>query len=71
MTIQWHPIFAKLLRPLVEAHYELRTGVPVGDVPRESDLVLLRRTSATAPTFAGLWRWLSPWNVLEFKGPTV
>src|SRR3954451_16406733 len=71
MTIQWHPIFAQLLRPLVEAHYEVQTAVPVGHVPREADLVLVRRTSAAVPPFAGLWRWLASWNVLEFKGPRV
>jgi hypothetical protein len=71
MTTQWHPIFAHLLRPLLEAHYEVRTGVPVGDAPRQADLVLLRRTSVGVPPFTGLWRWLTAWNVLEFKGPTV
>ena len=49
----------------------MRTGVPVGDAPRQADLVLLRRTSAGVPPFTGLWRWLTAWNVLEFKGPTV
>jgi hypothetical protein len=68
---QWHPLFAKLLRPLMEGHYEVKTNVPVGDAPRIADTLLLRRTSATAPPFQGLWRWLTPWNVLEFKGPTV
>lgn len=71
MTTQWHPIFAHLLRPLVEAHYEVRTGVPVGDAPREADIVLLRRTSTGVLPFTGLWRWLTAWNILEFKGPTV
>jgi hypothetical protein len=71
MTTQWHPIFANLLRPLVEGHYDVQTDLPVGDVPRAADIVLLRRTSAAAPPFTGLWRWLTPWNVLEFKGPTV
>jgi hypothetical protein len=68
---QWHPLFAKLLRPLVEGHYEVQTNVPVGDAPRAADILLLRRTSATAAPFQGLWRWLTVWNVLEFKGPTV
>src|SRR5262249_55351615 len=71
MTTQWHPIFAKLLRPLVEGYYEVQAGVRVGDAPREADIVLLRRTSAGEPPFTGLWRWLTTWNVLEFKGPTV
>jgi hypothetical protein len=66
--MQWHPIFAHLLRPLVQDYYEVRTDVPVGDLPRQADLVLLRRT-APAP-FVGIWRHLTPWNVLEFKGPT-
>ncbi len=69
--IQWHPIFATLLRPLLEAYYEVRTDVPVGDRPRAADIVLLRRTAGGDPPFAGLWRWLTAWNVLEFKGPTV
>jgi len=68
---QWHPIFAELLRPVVEAYYEVRTTVPVGDRPREADFVLLRRLAAAAPPFRGLWRHLTAWNVLEFKGPTV
>jgi hypothetical protein len=69
--IQWHPLFAELLRPLVEGHYEVQTDVPVGDVPRQADLVLVRRTSRRPPPFQGLWRWLTEWNILEFKGPSV
>jgi hypothetical protein len=71
MTVQWHPIFAYLLRPLVEPFYELRTEMPVSDLPRAADLVLLRRTSSEPLPFTGLWRWLTPWNVVDFKGPTV
>jgi hypothetical protein len=33
---QWHPIFARLLRPAVEAYYEVQTTLPVGDAPREA-----------------------------------
>ncbi len=68
---QWHPIFAKLLRPLVEKHFEMPLNVPVGEMPARS------RHSPPAPdhhgriSFQGLWRNLTPWNVLEFKGPTV
>jgi hypothetical protein len=69
--IQWHPIFAQLLRPAVEAYYEVKTTFPVGDAPREADFVLLRRMTKASPPFRGLWRNLTPWNVLEFKGPTV
>jgi hypothetical protein len=71
MKKQWHPVFAHLLRPVVEGHYEVRTNVPVGDAPREADIVLLRRTSRGRLPFAGLWRDLTMWNVLEYKGPTV
>jgi hypothetical protein len=71
MKIQWHPVFARLLRPLVERHYEVQTNVPVGDAPRQADIVLLRRTSTGRLPFHGLWRDLTAWNVLEFKGPTV
>jgi hypothetical protein len=56
MAKQWHPIFAQLLPPLVESHYEVQTGLAVGDAPRTADLVLLRRSSTAAPPFQGLWR---------------
>jgi hypothetical protein len=70
-VVQWHPFFAYLLRPLVERCYEVQTDLPVGDLPRRSDITLVRKTSAAASPFRGLWRWLTPWNVLEYKGPTV
>jgi hypothetical protein len=68
---QWHPIFAQLPRPAVEAYYEVQTTVPVGDAPREADFVLQRRTASGPPPFRGLWRHLSTWNILEFKGPSI
>ncbi len=68
---QWHPVFAQVLRPALEGYYDMQTTVPVGDAPREADFVLLRRTGSTPPPFQGLWRHLTRWNVLEFKGPTV
>jgi hypothetical protein len=68
---QWHPLFAALLRPMVEGHYDVHTGMSVGDAPRAADLVLLRRTTEAPPPFQGLWQHLTVWNVLEFKGPTV
>src|SRR5437016_2422062 len=69
--MQWHPLFAKLLRPLLEGYFDIQVNVAVGDVPREADLVLLRRTAAGALPFRGLWKHLTAWNVLEYKGPTV
>src|SRR6266850_1880178 len=68
---QWHPVFAQLLRPAVEAYYDVQTTMPVGDAPREADFVLLRRTARGTPPFQGLWRHLTTWNILEYKGPTV
>jgi hypothetical protein len=68
MPVQWHPIFAHLLRPLLQGYYEVQTDVAVGDLPRQADVVLLRQL-VPAP-FIGIWRYLTPWNVLEFKGPT-
>ena len=64
-------MFAELLRPMVESHYELETNVSVGDVPRQADFVLLRRRRVGPLPAAGLWSDLTTWNVLEFKGPTV
>ncbi len=67
--IQWHPLFAQLLRPVLQEHYEIQTDVPVGDLPRQADVILLRRTTQDSP-YQGLWRHLTTWNVLEFKGRT-
>src|SRR5271157_1203131 len=68
---QWHPVLARMLRPAVGAYYDIQTTLPVGDSPREADFVLLRRTGQAPPPFRGLWRHLTIWNILEFKGPTV
>lgn len=69
MSTQWHPLFAHLLRLLLEHYYEVQTEVPVSDLPRRSDLLLLRRQTAATPPFQGLWSHLTDWNVVEFKGP--
>jgi hypothetical protein len=69
--MQWHPIFAQLLRPLVQNYYEVQTNVPVGEAPRLADILLLRRTASGPLPFQGLCRHLTAWNVLEFKGPSV
>lgn len=68
---QWHPIFAELLRPLLQDYFEVQTNVAVGDAPRQADILLLRRSSDAPTPFRGLWRHLTTWNILEFKGPSV
>lgn len=65
---QWHPIFDHLLRKALQDYYEVQTNVPVGDLPREADIVLVRRATGRKPPFRTLWKNLSRWNVLEFKG---
>ena len=65
---QWHPIFDGLLRKALQDYYEVQTNVPVGDLPREADIVLVRRSSKVKPPFRTLWKHLTRWNVLEFKG---
>lgn len=65
---QWHPIFDDLLRKALRDYYEVQTNVPVGDLPREADIVLVRRSSPGKPPFQTLWKHLTRWNVLEFKG---
>jgi hypothetical protein len=59
-----------LLRLLIKDFYEVQTEVPVSDLPRRGDLVLIRRYAAGPPPFEGLWSHLTDWNVLEFKSPT-
>src|ERR1043165_5110204 len=69
--MQWHPLFAKMLRPVVQDHYEVETNLPVGDAPRSADIVLVRRTSDQPPPFQSLLQHLTIWNILEFKGRSV
>jgi hypothetical protein len=68
---QWHPGFSQLLRTGLEGDYVMRTTLPVGDLPREADIVLLRRKNPAPPRYRGLWRHLTILNILEYKGPTV
>jgi hypothetical protein len=63
---QWHPIFDHLLRAALQDYYEVQTNVAVGDLPREADIVLVRRASTARPPFRTLWKHLTRWNVLEF-----
>ncbi len=70
MSTQWHPLFVRLLRLLLEEFYQVDPEVPVSDLPRKGDLFVLRRTGSAEPPFTGLWLYLTEWNVLEFKGPT-
>ena len=70
MSKQWHPLCrAPSLELLLGDHYEIQTEVPVSDLPRKGDLLLLRRRSGQSP-FHGLWEHLTEWNVQELKGPT-
>jgi hypothetical protein len=69
--MQWHPLFAKMLRPIVQEHFDVQTNLPVGDAPRSADIVLVRRTSDQSPPFRGLLQYLTTWNILEFKGRSV
>src|SRR5262245_49967066 len=68
---QWHPIFAEVLRPIVSAHHCFRATVPVSELPREADFLVLRRKRSAPGPYRGLWRRLTIVNVFEFKGPTV
>jgi hypothetical protein len=64
-------LFAELLRPMLQKYFDVQTNVPVGDAPRAADILLLQRTGSEPTPFRGLWRHLTTWNILEFKGPTV
>src|SRR3954447_14536695 len=70
MSTQWHPIFARLLGILLGEFYTIEPEVPVSDLPRRSDFLIVRRQPGPDPPFRGLWAYLSDWNVMEFKGRT-
>ncbi len=65
---QWHPIFGHLLRPVLQDYYDVQTNVPVGDLPREADILVLQRASTGKPPFRSLWRHLNRWRDLESAG---
>jgi hypothetical protein len=72
MSTQWHPLFARLLRLLLEDFYQVDVEVPVSDLPRKGDLFVLRRTGSAEPPFTGLWLYLTAWNILELRAlPTA
>jgi hypothetical protein len=68
MSTQWHPVFAHLLKLSLGDYYDVQTEVPVSELPRRGDLLLIRRQERGSPPFAGLWSHLREWNVVEFKG---
>src|SRR5262249_27445511 len=70
MSTQWHPLFARTLRLLLEDYYEVNPEVPVSDLPPQADLFLVRRTGGAEPPLTGLWGPLTEWSVLEFRGPS-
>ncbi len=70
MSTQWHPVFVRLLGELIKDYYEIETEVPISDLPRRADVLVIHRHPDQQPHFQGLWSHLTDWNVLEFKGPT-
>ena len=46
---QWHPIFAQLLRPAMEAYYDVQTTLPVGDAPREAEHLIFQLVRRERP----------------------
>ncbi|MBY0231435.1 MAG: hypothetical protein K2W96_19290 [Gemmataceae bacterium] len=69
MKRQWHPPFYELMRLLLSDWYNVRTEVPVSELPRAGDLLVVRRDKADPP-FRGIWSHLREYHVIEFKGPT-
>ncbi len=70
MKKQWHPLFVHLMRLLVGEWYAIDPEVPVSDLPRRGDMLIVRREGTAEPPFRGLWSHLRELNVIEFKGPT-
>ena len=49
MSTQWHPLFIHLLGLLIEDYYKIDPEVPVSDLPRRADLLIIRRKEAREP----------------------
>jgi hypothetical protein len=65
---QWHPMFLALMRALLRDYYDLDPEVPVSDLPRAGDLLVVRRHCAGDPPFTGVWLYLA--DITEFEGRT-
>jgi hypothetical protein len=68
---QHHPFFAEMLRLRLQDYYDVQTNLPVGDLPRAADIVVVQRLRDQPTPYTGLWKHLTPRNLIEFKGPTV
>lgn len=71
----WHPLLARLLAWLLEDGYEVQPEVPVGAMPLQIDVLLVRRESGEVSPWAQhdlpeLLPCLRRRTLIEFKGPT-
>jgi len=69
MRTQWDPLVAESLKLLLDEYYEIETEVPVSELPRKVDLLVIHRQKGAQPHFEGLWSHLTDWNILKYKGP--
>jgi len=56
MTIYWHPFLAEMLRLSYADRIIIQEQLPLGDLPLEADLLLLRRDPKVVPVPFG-----TPW----------
>ncbi len=68
MALYWHPFLAEMLRLSYADRLDVRENLPLGDLPLEADLLLIRRDPA-APLPYPL-DFLGPTTLVEFKSPT-
>ncbi len=71
----WHPLLVSLLRWQLGSHYRVEEEVPVGQMPLQIDIILIRKEQGELPAhardmLAGLVERLGESTLIEFKGPS-
>src|SRR5262249_53547458 len=67
MALYWHPYLAELLRRHCGQVPEVHEPVPLGDLPLEADLLLIRRDPAQPLPFP--YDFLGQYTLVEYKSP--
>ncbi|HKI32474.1 MAG TPA: hypothetical protein VKA46_11440 [Gemmataceae bacterium] len=67
MTIYWHPFLADMLRLSYANHLLIQEQLPLGDLPLEADLLLIRRDPKVVLPFP--LEFLGQRTLVEYKSP--
>ncbi len=67
MALYWHPFLAEMLRLRYSDRLIIRDKLPLGDLPLEADLLLIRRDPAVVLPYP--LQFLGQQTLIEYKSP--